>query len=1027
MALQKQPININFIQGLDTKTDPYQVQIGKFLSLTNSVFTTSARLTKRNGFANLPKLPNNAQTTLTTLNDNLIATGSNLFALSQDTSQWLNQGIVQPIALDVLPIVRTSTSQVSPDTAVASSGLACVTYTDSGVAYYQITDSVTGQQIVGRTQLASTATNARVFVLGRYFIITFTATVSATSHLRYIAIPTAVPLSPSAPQDISTSLSTLNAAYDGFVANNNLYIGYQDASDLNIVSLTSTLILSSATVVTGGGTALLVSMTADISQSTTTVWISFSSSGGVYAAAFNQTLNQTLVTTLINASTTVNEVTSVATDMVLTVVFENQNTYASPYPVSGVKTDFLMAVTITQAGTVTQLGVVLRSVGLASKAFIASSGIIYTLATYGETNQPFAQVDQPTYLLIDLSGNIYMRLAYQNGGGYEASQILPSVSLVNGEYIVPYLFRDFLATVNKNTNTNVPAAGIYTNTGVNLAKFEINNNGQLSSEIASVLHLTGGQLWMYDGSKPVEHGFQVWPDNVQAVWSATGGSMNAIPVSGGSNTNAYFVQFTYEWTDNQGMLHRSAPSIPLPITTTGSGTTGSVTYYVPTLRLTYKTNVRIVGYRWSQGQQVYYQFTSVASPNASDPTIDFIAITDGQSDAQIVGNNIIYTTGDVVEDIAAPASVASTLFKNRLFLIDAEDQNLLWYSKVVIEAVPVEMSDLFTLYVAPTTGAQGSTGPMTALSAMDDKLIIFKHNAIYYITGSGPDNTGANNDFSDAIFVTSSVGCSNPESIVLTPTGLMFQSDKGIWLLGRDLSTNYIGQDVEQFNSFTVESSQVIPGTTQVRFVLNNNMTLMFDYFYGQWGTHTNVFAISSTLYQSKMTYLNSFGQIFQETPGIYLDGGSPVLMSFTTSWINLGGLQGFERFYFFYLLGTYLSPFKLNVSVAYNYNPSPLQLVNVTPDNATPNWGGDAQWGSGTNWGGGVGSGSSSDHSANIFAARIFPKQQKCESFQVSVQELYDSTVGQPAGQGLTLSGLNLIVGAKKGFRTQRASQQFG
>lgn len=1026
MALQKQPININFAQGLDTKTDPYQVQIGKFLSLVNSVFTTGGRLTKRPGFDTLPSLSDTAQTTVTTLNDNLIATGSNLFALSQDTSQWLNQGIVQPVSLDVLSVVRTSTSQTSPDTAVAPSGLACVTFTDNGAAYYQVSDSVTGQQVIGRTLLASTATNARAFVLGAYFIVTFTATVASVSHLRYIAIPIMNPSSPFAPQDISTTLSTLSAAYDGFVANNNLYVGYQDASNLNISYITSTLILSAPTVVSGGGTALLASVTADISQSLPIVWISFSSSGGVYAAAFDSFLNQTLVTTLVNSATSVNEITSVATDMVLTIIFENQNTYAAPYPVS-VKTDFLTGVTVTQTGTVTQLGVILRSVGLASKPFIAPSGVIYMLVTYGEINQPFAQVDQPTYFLIDLSGHVYMRLAYQNGGGYEASQVLPSVSLVNGQYIVPYLLRDFLATVNKNTNASVPAAGIYTATGVNLAKFSINVTGQLSSEIANALHLTGGQLWMYDGSKPVEHGFQVWPDNVQAVWSATGGSMAAKPVSGGSNTNAYFVQFTYEWTDNQGMLHRSAPSIPLPINTTGSGTAGSVTYYIPTLRLTYKTNVRIVGYRWSQGQQIYYQFTSISSPKVSDPTIDFITFTDGQSDAQILGNNIIYTTGDVIENTAAPASVASALFKNRFWLIDAEDQNLLWYSKEVIESVPVEMSDLFTIFVAPTTGAQGSTGPMTALSAMDDKLIIFKRNAIYYITGNGPDNTGANNDFSEAIFITSSVGCPNPESIVLTPDGLMFQSDKGIWLLGRGLNTVYIGQDVEQFNSSTVESAQVIPGTTQVRFVLSNNVTLMYDYFYRQWGVHANVFAISSTLYQNKMTYLNSYGKVFQESEESFLDGGSPVLMSFTTSWINLAGLQGFERFYFFYLLGTYLSPFKLSVTVAYNYNPNPMQQVTVTPDNATPYWGGDAQWGSGTNWGGGQGTGSSSDHSANVFAARVFPQQQKCESFQLSVQELYDSTIGQPAGQGLTLSGLNLVVGAKRGFRTQGRTQSFG
>jgi hypothetical protein len=1028
--LQKQPVDIRFSQGLDTKTDPYQVTIGKFLTLVNSIFTTGGRLTKRPGFSPITNLPNTAQTTLTTLNDNLIATGSNLYAFSEDTNQWLNTGIVQPVQLNVLPIVRTSTSQTSPDAAVSASGLVCVVYADSSDAYYQIVDSVTGQQIVNRTQLPATAVNARVFLLGVYFIITFTATVSGASHLRYIAIPTANPLNPGTAQDIITTLTGLNIGYDGYVANNNLYLAYANAgSTINVQYLTSTLILSSPAIISGH-TSTLMSVTVDTSASTAVVWATFwdSSSTNGYTTAFNQNLTPILAATQVITTTTIEEITSVATNSILSIVYENLNTYASPYPVANIRSDFLSKLTVTQSGTVSSTTVLLRSVGLGSKAFIAANGTIYMLADYGDTASPTSSV-QPTYFLIDFNGNIYMRLAYANGGGYESSQVLPTVSVLGTSYYVPYLFQDFLVSVNKNTNlpSGTPTNGLYTQTGVNLAEFSINTVGQLSSEIAGTLNLTGGQLWEYDASKPVENNFQVWPENVQAVWAATGGSIVAIPVSGGSNTNAYYYQVTYEWTNNQGNIERSAPSIPLAVTTTGSASTGLITLYVPNLRLTYKTSVRIIIYRWSQGQQNYYEVTSVTSPTISSTTSDFTVFQDTQSDAEILGNTLIYTTGGVVEDIAAPPCIASTLYNTRLFLVDAEDQNLLWYSKQVIENVPVEMSDLFTLYIAPTFGAQGSTGTMSALAAMDDKLIIFKRNAIYYMTGFGPDNTGANSDFSSPVFITSAVGCPNPQSIVLTPMGLMFQSDKGIWLLGRDLTTTYIGQGVEAYNSYTVMSSQTIPGTTQVRFVLNNNVTLMYDYFYQQWGTHTNVAAISSTLYQGKHTYLNSYGQVLQETAGSYLDNASPVLMSFTTAWINLAGLQGFERFYFFYLLGTYLSPFQLNISVGFNYNPGPVQSVLVTPDNATPNWGGDAQWGSNTNWGGGQGDGSSADHSANVFAARIFPNQQKCESFQVSVQELFDASIGQSAGEGLTLSGLSLIVGAKRGFRTQRAGNQFG
>ncbi len=466
------------------------------------------------------------------------------------------------------------------------------------------------------------------------------------------------------------------------------------------------------------------------------------------------------------------------------------------------------------------------------------------------------------------------------------------------------------------------------------------------------------------------------------------------------------------------MLHRSAPSIP----TTIEAASPSVKLDIPTLRLTSKLSpnpVRIVVYRWSTAQQTYYQITSITSPIVNDTTIDSIEYIDTLSDEAILGQTLLYTTGGVVENIAAPASIDSCLFDNRLWLINAENPNELWYSKQVIQNVPVEMSDLLTIYVAPTTGAQGSTGPSTAISAMDDKLIIFKRNAMYYINGSGPDNTGANSTYSNATFITAAVGCTEPNSVVLTPTGIMFKSDKGIWMLGRDLSTQYIGAPVEIYNNLEVLSAETIPGTNQVRFILEDNITLMYDYFVGQWATHTNTRAISATLYQGKHTYLNSNAQIFQETAGMFTDGSEPVLLSLTTAWINVAGVQGLERFYFANLLGTYFTPFKLNVTLAYNYNPSAQQSIIVTPQgNPAPDYGDEALWGSGGPFGGSEG---------NIFSARIFPQIQKCQSFQVTIQEVYDPSLGVAAGQGLSLSGLALIVGMKRGYRTQKAARSFG
>lgn len=1006
MALTKTPIDISFANGISTKVDSKRLQIGKFLSLVNSVFDVQGRLTKRNGYADITQLPNSDQTTLTTLNNNLLATGSNLYAYSADTNQWLTQGTIQPVQLSVQSLVRVSTSQVSPDAAVASTGLTCLVYVDGGLGYYQISDSNTGQQIVSRTALPATAVSPRVFLLGRYFVITFKDTVSATGHIQYIAIPTANPSSPIAAADISASVAAGTVGYDAVVANDTLYIGWAAAgTTIKLASITSTLVVSSA-VTLAAHSANLMSLAADVSASTPVIWCSFwdSGSSNMYTSAFNQALTPILAPTIMDTGT-FNEITSVATAGILTLLYEVANNYNSTgaYP-NTVKTDYVFRRTVNQVGTIISTGVVLRSVGLASKPFIATSGTIYVLATYGETNQP-------TYLLVDSMGSIYARLAYANGGGYAASQVLPTVSLLDGTYYVPYLIKDFLASTNKGTAnpTGTPTNPIYTQTGVNLGKFAINASGQYSSEIANALHLTGGQLWEYDGVRPVEHGFHVWPENVASTTATGSGSIAA---------GTYYYAFCYEWTDNAGNLHRSAPSIPLAqVTTTASSTN---TLYVPTLRLTYKiapNPVRIVGYRWSVAQQVYYQFTSLTSPPTNDTTVDYVSITDTNSDSQILGNTLLYTTGGVIENIAAPAFSHTALYKNRLFGIDAEDPNLIWYSKQVIENTPVEMSDLLTLYVSPTTGSQGSTGPLKALSAMDDKLIMFKAAAAYYLVGQGPDNTGANNDFTDPVYITASVGCSNPNSIVLTPNGLMFQSEKGIWLLDRSLQTSYIGADVEAFNSYTVLSATAIPSTNQVRFILNNGVTLLYDYYYNQWGTFSNTSAISATLYENEHTYLNQYGHVFQETPGVYLDGSRPVLMSFKTGWINIAGIQGYERFYYMHLLGTYVTPFILNCQIGYDYNGSATENYPVLPDNNASAYGDEPVYGGGPAYGG----------PGNVFTARVFPTQQKCSSFQITMDEVYDPSYGVAAGEGLTLSAMSLTVGVKKGTRVQKASQSFG
>lgn len=1008
MALNKQPVNINFSQGVNTKTDKWQLPPGQFRALTNTVFNKAGMLQKRNGFGLLTAAPAGAQT-LSTLSGGLVALGNTCESYSIDSGKLTNAGLFQPMQMATAPMVRRATGQLTADVAVASNGLACSTWLDADTnCYYQVSDSATGQIVIPAVQLPSGATMSRVFTLGQYFIATYLITISASTHLQYIAIPITNPGSPKAATDLSTQASGLTAAYDGQVYGGLLYLalnGSDGGGAIRVTVLDSTLRQPNTTV-TASTSATRLSVAVDPTNGV--VWVTLFNTATVSGMNFSSTLVPILAPTVIQSgiSSGVNELSSTAINSVLTAIYEVANTYTYA---PNAKTDYIEYNTLTLSGTAGTPAIVLRGVGLASRgAYVPSLGKTLVLATYGQSFQP-------TYFLIDLNGNVLARLAYSNGGGYAINQILANINQ-NGDVLqVGYLYADLLEAVNKTQGQNGSIAGVYSQTGINLATFTL--GGQTAAlEIGGSLHPSGGMLWQYDGVKIREHGFNVWPEDIVATTASTGGNLAA---------QIYFYQVTYEWTDAAGNIHRSAPSVPLEVDLSASMTaTNAVTLNIPTLRQTYKTDnkVRIVVYRWSTANQIYYQVSNMKNLTGADPltlnnpSVDSITFTDTLADSSIIGNNIIYTTGGVLENIVAPAAIAMTLFQSRLFLADAEDPNLIWFSKQVIEATPVEMSDLLTLYVAPTTGAQGSTGPITAISSMDNNLIVFKRDAIYYINGTGPDNTGANGSFSDPVFITSTVGCINPFSIVLTPKGIMFQSDKGIWLLGRGLDTTYIGAPVEDFTTVDVTSAVAIPATNQVRFTLNGTTAVMYDYFYEQWGNWKNVPALSSVIFQELHTYLNDYGQIVQETLGSYVDISTPVLISFTTSWFNIAGLQGFERFYSLNLLGQYITPHFLQVQIGFDYNPGITQTVMIEPINYAGPYGSDPIYGDNT-YGG----------QTNVEKWRVFPNRQKCSSFQVSISEIYDPSLGVPAGAGLTLSGLALVVGIKRGTRTQSAATSAG
>lgn len=1123
----KQSVNINFSQGINNKVDPWQLPLGQFESLTNSVFQKGGLLQKRPGY---PTLVESTPPTslLTTLNGNLVSVGPSLSSYSPTLDTWVDKGQLQPCGVSVLPTVRNTLNQVQADS-VVDRGLVLTAYTSSygqgsgqTTTYsYVVSDATTGQNVVEPTLIPAIATGTvsgspRVFLIGPFFVVVVPVLVSGTTFLQYVAVPTQNPLSPLDPQEVTSQAYvpiTGNPGWDAVAVNEGggafLAVAYNTTTGgqgVHVASLLQTQIAAGQSTSTihayTGSTniAALMTVAADVSTVVPTIYVSFWNNTNTDGYTIAYTTSGSFQTPVplfgpVQSITTTAVVNLASVEVVnqggCVLLWEVANTYGYDPSVS---TNYIEGVPVFYAGVVGSAQIAVRSVGLASKA-VQVGGVNYVLAAYNNPtttiNPPVnVQSFQPSYFLINISESVetaptvVAKLAYQNGGGL-LSLGLPSLTFNGVALQTAYRFKDLVTGLNTVNNPQLTTSGgVYSQTGVNLATFDLTTT-PVTAEIASNLHISGGFLSQFDGFSPVEHNFFVFPDTVETSYAsnsvvtptgtASSGSVSVVVSSaadvypgmtildttnsgyitagtvvvfvngtiltisqptthsfsgdtlhiqsnvaaqpdGSTNTNAYFYIATYEWTDNQGLPYRSGTSVPVAVTTSGSGTTGIINVFVPTLRLTYKISVpvKIVVYRWSVAQQVYQQVTSINSPLLNNLAVDYVTFVDTQSDVDIQGNNILYTTGGQPSDVNAPATSIMALFNQSLCVVPSESPNTLWIGQTVLPGTPVEMSTSFQINVAPTQGTEGSLGPVTALYPMDDKLIIFFANGIYYINGTPPPATGATSTgcslggYSQPVFITNSVGCTNQQSLVLIPDGLMFQSNKGTYLLPRNLATPpYIGDRVENFNQFAVNSAAVVPNTNYVLLTLTGtNQFLMYDWYFQQWGVFQGVSAMSACIYQGLHTVLDIYGDTLQATPGVYSDYDTPVCMSFTTSWINLANLQGYQRARDFYLLARYLTPHTLLCSVAYDYNPGTLSSTTITPKNTiTPL---PSPFGVPTPFG------ASSDKEQ----WRVHFKQQLCESFQLSVQEQFDPSKGLPAGAGFTMSGITAWVEVKRGGR---------
>lgn len=416
--------------------------------------------------------------------------------------------------------------------------------------------------------------------------------------------------------------------------------------------------------------------------------------------------------------------------------------------------------------------------------------------------------------------------------------------------------------------------------------------------------------------------------------------------------------------------------------------TGSVVVSDYNLHLTEKMDARNVVYRTEANGSVLYRTSSLQNPLINVKDALLWSLVDTTSDQVLVGNDLIYTTGGVIENIAPPASDIFGSFKNRVILIPSENTLTWQFSQQAVPGTPIQFNDIFVKNIDQTGGG------ITAIGTIDEKLILYKGSHIFFTVGDGPTSTGANDDFIEAQLITTDSGCTNRKSVTRMPLGNMYKSEKGIYLLDRSLVVSYLGQDVAEFNNIPITSALLQAELNQVRFSLSSGVILVYDYLVNQWSVYTNLDAIDSCIFDSYQAYVRSSGEVYLEDPAVFTDDGEFIQLYFETAWFQFAGIQGFERIYKMLVVGEYESPHTLNVITRTDFKDVDNQNVEI-PVLSDP----------------------------GVYQYRIFTKIQKCESMKII---MYD-TQEAPYGEGLRLSAITLEVGIKQGLNKMPASKSYG
>jgi len=520
------------------------------------------------------------------------------------------------------------------------------------------------------------------------------------------------------------------------------------------------------------------------------------------------------------------------------------------------------------------------------------------------------------------------------------------------------------------------------------------NEARRCVRLGQTLYVTGGEVRAYDGTNLVECGWHLFPWQFIYLSSAVAGNLEAGDYTWGS---------TYRWDNAQGERDRS--TMVSTDTATIAASKQVVLVIDPAPQSTHKTNSCQEVWRTPKNpadSAPMYLVTSqdptaVTGANAYVPNAaGATTLVDDFADATLTTKEAFPENNGVLENLAPPPASIIVASQDRLFLAGVSDNPYrVVYSKLRGEGEVAQFHEALAVDVPPIGG------DITGLGFLNETLIVFCETAVFAVPGDGYDNTGQGQNYGPPRLLSADCGAVTHESIALTPQGLVFKSSKGWYLLNKGWGVDYIGRPVAAFDSDTVVAVHVMESKHQVRCLMSSARMLVLDYSVpsesspaGQWSEWTIADGVSAAIWGGTYHYASSSAVKAEQSTYSATDYSLEV----ETGWIRLAGWGGFQRCREVILTGEYRSAHDVRTRIAVDGDES---------DASGPNWIVTDYWTATPTTVGKI----------ETVRVGVTSSYQMCRAVKVSFKDFaVGSTTNSPAGEGLKLTDLSLVVGIMRG-----------